>query len=45
MVKDKTLITFMYEDFLKVNTKELDQNYRQPEEGKYVIIDVFVHLN
>lgn len=35
----------MYKDLLKVNTKELYPNYRQPKEGKYMIIDVFVCLN
>lgn len=42
---DKELITLMYKDLLKINTKELYPNYRQPKEGKYMIIDVFVCLN
>lgn len=42
---DEALITLMYKDLLKVNTKELYPNCRQPKEGKYMIIDVFVCLN
>lgn len=35
----------MYKDLLKVKANELDQDYRQPKEAKYVIINVFVCLN
>lgn len=42
---DEALIILMYKDLLKVDTKELSPNYRQPKEGKYMIIDVFVCLD
>lgn len=42
---DEALIILMYKDLLKVDRKELSPNYRQPKEGKYMIIDVFVCLD